>query len=443
MDPGEAGAEPPAPKPTSPEKRNSKRAPVDGAPQCTKACCIDDNDANKFHCGICKRNIHYRCSGLPVFQIHHFLHTNNYRKFVCESCTKVADHLKTIIPTPPQPDVNKEISDREKTIREKQVEVDTLAETNRILQAKIKEMSGDYAKVEKCYRKEKNDRDTLQAEARILKTSLKTYEEKVATLENTVNENSSGADATSEGSLASLTQLMANKFEEVENNLKVSILNEVTKNNQRLEEKINEVVQTNRSYANAVTNAENGQSDMEPILANATQDFRSVMREELNAQLAEEAEQKQRACNFVIHGVAEAGGDVTEAKQHDKTIIDALMVDLGLDVSYKSLYRLGKRNDTVEQPKRPIKVVMNSEEDTTLIMVNLKRLKDKENYRGVSITHDHTIKERKTITEWVEKAKAANAAEPIDSIWEWKARGTPKNGMQLKKLRKRNPDARV
>ena len=61
----------------------------------------------------------------------------------------------------------------------------------------------------------------------------------------------------------------------------------------------------------------------------------------------------------------------------------------------------------------------------------------------VSITHDHTIKERKTITEWVEKAKAANAAEPIDSIWEWKARGTPKNGMQLKKLRKRNPDARV
>ena len=108
-----------------------------------------------------------------MFQIHHFLHTNNYRKYVCESCTKVADHLKTIIPTPPQPDLNKEISDREKTIREKQVEVDTLAETNRILQAKIKEMSGDYAKVEKCYRKEKNDRDTLQAETRILKTSLK------------------------------------------------------------------------------------------------------------------------------------------------------------------------------------------------------------------------------------------------------------------------------
>ena len=60
------------------------------------------------------------------------------------------------------------------------------------------------------------------------------------------------------------------------------------------------------------------------------------------------------------------------------------------------------------------------------IMVNLKQLKGQEKYKGVSMTDDHTIKDRNVIQERVEKAKRAKANE-------WRVRGTPKNGMCLKK----------
>ena len=103
------------------------------------------------------------------------------------------------------------------------------------------------------------------------------------------------------------------------------------------------------------------------------------------------------------------------------------MADLGLETTQcKSLYRLGKRNETDELSKRPIKVVMNSEKQKKLVMANLKNLKGKENYRRISITDDHTIKERNTIQEFVKKAKAANENENPDSIFEWKVRGSPK-----------------
>ena len=70
-------------------------------------------------------------------------------------------------------------------------------------------------------------------------------------------------------------------------------------------------------------------------------------------------------------------------------------------------------------------------------MASLKNLKDKEKYKRVSITDDHTIKERNIVQEFVKKAKAANANENPDSSFEWKVRGSPKNGMSIKRLRKR------
>ena len=350
---------------------------------------------------------------------------------MCESCTKIAEPLKTVIPTPPPADPSRELSDMKTTITEKQLEVDTLAETNRILQAKIKEMTGSMARLDKNYTKEKEAHKILQSEAKILKTGIASYEERIATLQTPAHE------TTNDGGLASLTELMAKKFEEVENNLKKSLLDEVNRNNQKLEQKIEEVVQTNKTYANALTGVENVPGSA-PTVANRIPDFRTVMREERNELLTEEAEQKQRAINFIIHGVVEANGDEAVTKQHDTTTVNSLMSELGVDTGYKSLHRLGQRNENNDRQKRPIKVVMNSETDKNLVMASLRKLKDKETYKGISVTDDHTRKERETITEYVNKAREANANEPADSIWEWKARGTPKNGMQLKKFRKRN-----
>ena len=77
---------------------------------------------------------------------------------------------------------SKELSNMATTINEKQLEVDTLAETNRILQAKIKEMRASMAKLEKDYAKEKEAHTVPQSEAKILKTGITSYEERIATL---------------------------------------------------------------------------------------------------------------------------------------------------------------------------------------------------------------------------------------------------------------------
>ena len=165
------------------------------------------------------------------------------------------------------------------------------------------------------------------------------------------------------------------------------------------------------------------------------------MREERNQQLADETDKKMRACNFIVHGYSEGNGDVPERKQHDKIFIDSFLRDIGVEGSYKSIIRLGTRPEDSELAKRPMKVVMENEAGKDRIMAHLNNLKGKEDYKGISITDDHSIADRKIIREWGEKAKTANENEPADSLYEWKVRGSPKNGMQLKKFRKRTPSA--
>ena len=227
---------------------------------------------------------------------------------------------------------------------------------------------------------------------------------------------------------------MGEKFEEIQNSLKSVILTEVSKTNTQLEEKINAAVQLNKSYAESVTNtvatAGSGVST-EPIV---NIDFRAVMREERNEQLADETDKKMRACNFIVHGNVEANGEIPERKQHDTSFIEALFDDIGIEATCKSVSRLGARNKSAAtEVKRLMKVVMQNEADNDLVMSRLSNLKRKEGYKGISVTDDHSVTDR--------KAEAANGNEPAESLYEWKVRGSRKNGMQLKKLRKRTPSA--
>ena len=80
-------------------------------------------------------------------------------------------------------------------------------------------------------------------------------------------------------------------------------------------------------------------------------------------------------------------------------------------------------------------VIFHSEQEKEKIMRNLGNLKDNEKYKGVSITEDYTLKDRETIKEWRDKAKAANEEE-VDSKFIYRVRGSPKNGWLLKKFSK-------
>ena len=244
-------------------------------------------------------------------------------------------------------------------------------------------------------------------------------------------------ETSAEDAITKLEKIMTKKLEEVQQTLKVSLLAEVTKNNKQFEDKMKGMIKENKSYAETVKNSQ--------VAMNATPqstntiDLRSIIREEQNEQLAEESDKKKRSCNLILHGVRESiTDDKNQAKQRDKEFITTFIGDVGLDIEYKSTYRLGKEDARKEQSKRPILVLMHSEQGKHRIMENLKQLKGQEKYQGISVTDDHTIKDRKLIKDWIDKAKEANASEPADSPYQWKVRGTPKNGMRLKKFQKRH-----
>ena len=69
-------------------------------------------------------------------------------------------------------------------------------------------------------------------------------------------------------------------------------------------------------------------------------------------------------------------------------------------------------------------------------MRSLNYLKDEEEFKGVSITDDYTATERKLLKEWSIKAKEKTKEESVNSKYVWKVRGTPKNGLRLKKVQR-------
>ena len=83
----------------------------------------------------------------------------------------------------------------------------------------------------------------------------------------------------------------------------------------------------------------------------------------------------------------------TEREQQDKNFIEAFFVDIGIDVSFKSISRLGTRDEASAGEKRPMKVVMHSEEDKDLVMSHLSNLKGKETYKDISISGHKIMKE--------------------------------------------------
>ena len=57
-------------------------------------------------------------------------------------------------------------------------------------------------------------------------------------------------------------------------------------------------------------------------------------------------------------------------------------------------------------------------------------------YKGISVTEDYTISEIQKMKNFAFKAKEINSAESGNSDYVWKVRGTPKNGLVLKRFKK-------
>ena len=156
-------------------------------------------------------------------------------------------------------------------------------------------------------------------------------------------------------------------------------------------------------------------------------DLRSIMLNQKNEELLELSDRRNRAQNLIMHGKKD------ESSDGDERFVNAFLTQVGCDKSsLKSLKRIGSNQpDKV----RPILVQLNNEEEKTRVMNNLRKLKDVEMFTGISITDDHTLAEREMIKAYRMKAKELNN-ENINSDTIIRVRGSPKNGLFLKKIKK-------
>jgi len=69
-------------------------------------------------------------------------------------------------------------------------------------------------------------------------------------------------------------------------------------------------------------------------------------------------------------------------------------------------------------------------------MGSLVNLKQYPGYKGVSVTEEYTPAERELFKTWATKAKKRNEQEDTNSNYIWRVRGSPKNGLRLKKCPK-------
>ena len=153
-------------------------------------------------------------------------------------------------------------------------------------------------------------------------------------------------------------------------------------------------------------------------------DFRAIMQAAKNEELVEEADRKQRTTNLIIHGKEEI------STKDDIEFINNFVTDLQIGViNIKQLERIGQN----KEGKRPIKLTFNNEEDQQKVFSNLRSLKGKTSYKGISVKEDYTYNERLLIREFAEQARIKNTKEDDKkSNIIWRVRGSPKNGLRLK-----------
>ena len=165
----------------------------------------------------------------------------------------------------------------------------------------------------------------------------------------------------------------------------------------------------------------------------ATENFRDIARMAKLEELEEENQKRLRQNNIVIHGKKE---NETNTSGSDEEFVNALLKELCVGaVKAKFMVRIGK----IENGKaRPLKVTFHNENDKVKVLDNLKQLKGKSEFGGISIKEDFTISERNLVKEYVQKANEKNQNEPVDSEYVWRVRGSPKNRLFLKKVKKEN-----
>ena len=67
---------------------------------CSDSTCQTDDDSNFLTCDECKRNVHFKCTKLPAYQVQRFIKMEN-QKFVCINCTQIEAKIMEVFSSSP------------------------------------------------------------------------------------------------------------------------------------------------------------------------------------------------------------------------------------------------------------------------------------------------------------------------------------------------------
>ena len=175
---------------------------------------------------------------------------------------------------------------------------------------------------------------------------------------------------------------------------------------QKVEEKVNQVVETNTVDEAKQNHSEDRVSVDVATVSNCVDE---IVRAKLQEDREEEKEIEKRKTSVIIHGLTESQGQTADERiQEDNEQIEELFHKLDLDtVSVDKIVRLGKRPETSDAKPRPVKVSLASEEQKTEVLIKAKNyIRKREGAsNGIFIHQDLTPSQRMRRQELVKELK--------------------------------------
>lgn len=362
---------------------------------CTEEECIPDEDENVLRCVTCDRQVHYRCTGLPAYQIQSFKAKKSHSSFHCQNCIKVPKKLLKQLNHAKADTIGAKSVRFNLRNEDLALPVESTDEIDRL----NREVDGLKALVLTHEEREKRSEEEIKK----LRTELAKLRQKLNT--------DPGLHV-----IEDAEQRFVKKLESFENSIKSVITKECEKVEERIETKIG------KTYANAVQGDVTG-----PPCATSTDKLKSAIKSARKEELAEEEDRKRRSKNILVHGVKELDRNM---RMDDKRWADELVAILHVNVNIQRVSRIGK---ALNDKARPLLIVLKDEEEKFKLMGNLAALKGVARYQGVSISEDLTPDERDAFKALSNEAKDRNKNEE-SNIHVWRVRGSSKNGFYIKKF---------
>ena len=123
----------------------------------------------------------------------------------------------------------------------------------------------------------------------------------------------------------------------------------------------------------------------------------------------EETNNAELVARTSLSMVSESSSDnKDDAIKSDNIFINSFLAASKVISTVKRASRIGL---PVQGKNRPIKVVMNAEDERNRILSNLRNLKGIPEYKTISVTEDYTITERQMIKDLSDTAKGKNKNE--------------------------------